>query len=1017
MSDTLRVLYVDDEPGLLEIGKIFLETSGGFTVDTLTSATEALTLLATERYDAIISDYQMPEMDGIAFLKQLKASGNPTPFIIFTGRGREEVVIDALNNGSDFYLQKGGEQKAQFTELSNKIRYAVTRRRAEETLESVVNTLTLSQQVARVGNWTLDLKNQVFDASEEGLRLFGYPAGVHPSFQDIAAQIYPDDRPMVRQALSRLIETGEPYTLDIRIFRHDTGEMRVIQSKGQVLIREQGKPVSVFGINLDITDRKHTEDELLKKNEELNASYEQIAATEQELRANLDELTRQDLEIRESGERYRQFFKTTLDSVFMTTPDGQWVDCNDALVEIFGYESREEVFRTSVPSFYAHPEERSAFLRIVERDGFVREHPMQFRKKDGTIVDGLITIVPWKNPDGSLKGFIGTVHDITRRKEAERKLQESENRYRHIFESLEDLYYQTDMDGLITVLSPSVHRLSGYTPGELIGKPATDLYANPSDRAGLLEKIAEKGYVRDFELLLRKKDGIPVPVSVGAVLITHPDGTPAGIAGTLRDITDRKRVEDDLRESEEKHRILLDESSDPIFSFYPDGTYRYVNRAFAEGVGKSVDQITGKKIWDVFPKDEAEKRFSALRAVFSTGVGREIEVRVPRPDADRYYLTTIVPVRDDKGSVISAICSSKEITTRKQAEAALADRLVFQQVLIDSIPHPVFIKDATGRFVGCNLAYEQEFRTTRDYLRGKMVLDLEYLPLSERQRFHAEDMEVIAKAGRSSYELPIVFADGLTHMTLYSVDGFSLADGRPGGLIGMLVDITDRKQMEEALRTANKKLHLLSEITRHDISNQLVALNGYIQLSEGAVDNPARLREVIAMEQKIADVITSHIRFTRDYEDLGMKNPVWQEVSTLSENSGAALPMGDIRLEIGCPGLWVLADPLLEKVFYNLIDNSLHYGGEKMTGIRITAADQEGVLHIRFEDDGNGISENDKKQLFTRGYGKHTGLGLFLSREILSITGITIMETSEPGEGARFEIIVPKGAWRIPSAP
>jgi signal transduction histidine kinase len=255
------------------------------------------------------------------------------------------------------------------------------------------------------------------------------------------------------------------------------------------------------------------------------------------------------------------------------------------------------------------------------------------------------------------------------------------------------------------------------------------------------------------------------------------------------------------------------------------------------------------------------------------------------------------------------------------------------------------------------------------------------------------------------------------HMTLYSVDGFRLADGRPGGLIGMLVDITDRKQMEEALRTANKKLHLLSGITRHDISNQLVALNGYIQLSEGAIDDPSRLREYIAMEQKIADVIASQIRFTKDYEDLGVKNPAWQEVSALVENSIAALPMGNIRLEIGCPGLWVFADPLLEKVFYNLIDNSLRYGGEKMTGIRITAADREGILRIRYEDDGNGISEKDKMQLFTRGYGTRTGLGLFLSREILSITGITITENGEPGKGVRFEIVVPEGAWRFPPAP
>jgi DNA-binding response OmpR family regulator len=134
MTEVIRALYVDDEPDLLEIAKLFLEREGIFTVDTLTSATVALEQLNTECYDAIISDYQMPDMDGIVFLKHLKATGNATPFIIFTGKGREEVVIEALNNGADFYIQKGGEPMSQFAELSNKIRYAVSRKQVEEAL-------------------------------------------------------------------------------------------------------------------------------------------------------------------------------------------------------------------------------------------------------------------------------------------------------------------------------------------------------------------------------------------------------------------------------------------------------------------------------------------------------------------------------------------------------------------------------------------------------------------------------------------------------------------------------------------------------------------------------------------------------------------------------------------------------------------------------------------------------------------------------------------------------------------
>jgi DNA-binding response OmpR family regulator len=133
----ISVLYVDDEPALLELGKIFLEAGGEFTVDTLTSAEKALGLLKSIRYDAIISDYQMPGMDGIEFLKVLRGSGNTTPLIIFTGKSREEILIQALNEGADYYLQKGGELKPQFAELAHMIKLAVRKQQADRTIINI----------------------------------------------------------------------------------------------------------------------------------------------------------------------------------------------------------------------------------------------------------------------------------------------------------------------------------------------------------------------------------------------------------------------------------------------------------------------------------------------------------------------------------------------------------------------------------------------------------------------------------------------------------------------------------------------------------------------------------------------------------------------------------------------------------------------------------------------------------------------------------------------------------------
>ena len=129
-----------------------------------------------------------------------------------------------------------------------------------------------------------------------------------------------------------------------------------------------------------------------------------------------------------------------------------------------------------------------------------------------------------------------------------------------------------------------------------------------------------------------------------------------------------------LRKSERHYRLLLDESMDPTFSFYADGTYRYANNAFANGVGKPLDEIIGRKIWDVFEKNEADKRFAIVKKVFTKGITEEIEVRVPLPTGDTYYLTTAKPILNDTGAVETVICTSKNITNRKRAEDEVKEK-------------------------------------------------------------------------------------------------------------------------------------------------------------------------------------------------------------------------------------------------------------------------------------------------------------------------------------------------------
>jgi len=223
---------------------------------------------------------------------------------------------------------------------------------------------------------------------------------------------------------------------------------------------------------------------------------------------------------------------------------------------------------------------------------------------------------------------------------------------------------------------------------------------------------------------------------------------------------------------------------------------------------------------------------------------------------------------------------------------------------------------------------------------------------------------------------------------------------------------TRLKSSQNAFEIANKKLKLLSSITRHDIKNQLVGLMGFIELLKEKTTDPDLL-QFIAREETISLTIQRQIEFTKNYEDIGVNAPQWQDIGIHLKALQSLIPRGEITVSLNVEGLEIFADPLLEKVFENLIDNSRRHG-ERVRHISFSSkmSDQD-TLAIVYEDDGTGVHESDKERIFEKGFGKHTGLGLFLSREILAITGLSIRESGVYGKGARFEILVPKGKFRF----
>ncbi|PKL60552.1 MAG: hypothetical protein CVV33_02095, partial [Methanomicrobiales archaeon HGW-Methanomicrobiales-4] len=224
-------------------------------------------------------------------------------------------------------------------------------------------------------------------------------------------------------------------------------------------------------------------------------------------------------------------------------------------------------------------------------------------------------------------------------------------------------------------------------------------------------------------------------------------------------------------------------------------------------------------------------------------------------------------------------------------------------------------------------------------------------------------------------------------------------------------EISERKKAEQSLQLANKKLNLLTSITRHDVLNWVTVINGYTQILESSTPGEKE-REYLRRVELAGDTIREIISFTRTYEDIGSHLPQWIEVRQIFSEPEIAQFMQHFVEDIRISGLQVYGDLMFSKVFYNLIDNTLRHSGGAGR-ITITGREEEKGYIIIYEDDGVGVPEPDKELIFRQGYGKNSGLGMFLIREILEITGMTIRESGEPGSGARFEIFIPRGRYRF----
>ncbi|NLD57531.1 MAG: PAS domain-containing sensor histidine kinase, partial [Methanomicrobiales archaeon] len=404
-------------------------------------------------------------------------------------------------------------------------------------------------------------------------------------------------------------------------------------------------------------------------------------------------------------------------------------------------------------------------------------------------------------------------------------------------------------------------------------------------------------------------------------------------------------------------------------------------------------------------KDYIDEQWKNLQ---ETTVSPAFEFQIiDRANKTRWFNQRNMLITDDHGKAVAIEGIVTDVTRQKETEIELRRNEQRSLAVSENAGSWIWEVAPDGLYRYSSPAVETILGYRPDELVGKKHF---YDLFDPDMR---EDHEEAARAAFTKREPFKNFINLNTHRNgntvILNTSGTPLfdEDGNFAGYCGVDEDITERRKSEEALRRTNHQLSLLTSITRHDILNKITSMLGYLNFAERKQTDPAVLELFAKIRETIATVRTQ-IEFTRIYQTIGSHEPQWFSLESIIPLKYVPVT---ISLQTDLQGYSIYTDPMLEKVFFNLLDNSVRHG-ERVTAIQITARVFGGDLVIVWEDNGIGIIEEDKERIFERGYGKNSGLGLFLVREVLSLTGITISETGTPGTGARFEITVPKGTYR-----
>jgi len=749
---------------------------------------------------------------------------------------------------------------------------------------------------------------------------------------------------------------------------------------------------------------------------------------------DITERKRFERELRDSESRYRGLFEHVQHGIFISTKGGRFLDCNPALLEMLGYRSKEEFLKIDIArDLYVNPEDRRTFQRLVERDGFAKDFEVEFKRKDGNRITILLTAHPIRDEKGEIIGYQGLNIDITERKEMERKVQEAVKKFQKISEMGDDGIIVIDEGNRIMFANTMATELTGYVNEELLGMKFTDLL-NARDRKFLAEMHDQVGLDESkrlcTEMDILTADGRTKEAEV-CITIARPEAGRMNTYVYLRDITERKRFERDLKASEEKYRTLFERVRHGLFISTKEGRFLDCNQALLEmaGYDDKGEFLEIDIARDLYVNPRDRRRFQKL--IEKEGFVKDFEVDFKKKNGETItILLTAHVLRGPDGEVIGYEGLNIDITERKKMERELREANEFLSNLIESSVDGIIVTDMKGDILIFNKGAERILGYHAEEVIGKMNIREIYAPgvaQEVMQKMRSPDYGGVGKLN----SLRIVhrnkwgeWVDGdLSASLIYDDQVNEIAS------IGIFKDLRERLKMEEKLRETQQQLmqseklaamgRLTSQIA-HELNNPIYGIMNTLELLKTEIPPDSKRRKILEMSlsetERLSEILRNMLSFSKPEEEI--RRPI--DVNELLE--GIALFVDkqmreanidiETRFEREIPKVMGSTNQL-RQVLLNIIRNAkeaMPQGG--ILSLETMREDERVIINIK--DTGIGISEEIQDKIFeafftTKAAVKGVGLGLSVCYGIIKDHGGEIRVESEEGRGSTFSVLLPGG--------